>query len=77
MAAGDVTSTMREAGAPLLESVELVDVYRGAQVGDGRKSLAFRLTFRAPDRTLTAAEADAARDAIAGAVAERHGGDVR
>jgi phenylalanyl-tRNA synthetase beta chain len=77
VAAGDVTSTMREAGAPLLESIELVDVYRGAQVGEGRKSLAFRLTFRAPDRTLTAAEADAARDTIARAVAERHGGDVR
>jgi phenylalanyl-tRNA synthetase beta chain len=68
---------MREVGGPLLESVELVDVYRGAQVGDGYKSLAFRLTFRAPDRTLTAAEADAARDAIAGVVTERHRGEVR
>lgn len=77
VAAGDVTATMREAGGSLLESVELVDVYRGAQLGEGRKSLAFRLTFRAPDRTLTAAEADAARDAIAAAVRERHGGETR
>jgi phenylalanyl-tRNA synthetase beta chain len=75
--AGDAMATMREAGGPLLESIELVDVYRGTQVGEGRKSLAFRLTFRASDRTLTAAEADAARDAIAAAVAERHGGEVR
>ncbi len=75
--AGDVMATMCAAGAPLLESLQLVDVYRGPQVGEGRKSLAFRLTFRAPDRTLTAAEADTARDAIAEAVAERHGGEVR
>jgi phenylalanyl-tRNA synthetase beta chain len=77
VAAGDVMATMRDAGPPLLESVELVDVYRGAQVGEGRKSLAFRLTFRAADRTLTAAEADGARDAIAGAVTERHEGEIR
>jgi phenylalanyl-tRNA synthetase beta chain len=57
------------AGAPaeLLEGVRLFDVYTGAQVGENRKSLAYTLTFRAPDRTLTAAETTAARDA---AVAE-------
>jgi phenylalanyl-tRNA synthetase beta chain len=57
------------AGAPkeLLEGVRLFDVYTGAQVGEDRKSLAYTLRFRAPDRTLTAAEATAARDA---AVAE-------
>ena len=76
-AAGDVIGTARGSGGPLLERIELVDVYRGAQVGEGRKSLAFRLTFRAADRTLTAAEADTARDAIVTAVRERHGGEVR
>jgi phenylalanyl-tRNA synthetase beta chain len=57
------------AGAPreLLEGVRLFDVYTGAQVGENRKSLAYTLTFRAPDRTLTVAETTAARDA---AVAE-------
>jgi phenylalanyl-tRNA synthetase beta chain len=57
------------AGAPkeLLEGVRLFDVYTGAQVGEDRKSLAYTLRFRAPDRTLTTAEATAARDA---AVAE-------
>jgi phenylalanyl-tRNA synthetase beta chain len=55
----------------LLESVELFDVYTGPQVGEGRKSLAFALRFRAPDRTLTDAESGAARDAaVADAVAE-------
>jgi phenylalanyl-tRNA synthetase beta chain len=51
----------------LLEDVRLFDVYTGEQAGQGRKSLAYRLRFRAPDRTLTAEEVAAARDA---AVAE-------
>src|SRR5579859_6515161 len=65
------------AGAPaeLLEGVRLFDVYTGAQVGEDRKSLAYTLRFRAPDRTLTAAEATAARDAAV-AEAERRVGAV-
>ena len=45
----------------LLESLRLVDDYRGAGVPDGAKSLTFALRFRAPDRTLTAAEATEAK----------------
>ena len=53
-----------EAGAgELLESVQLFDIYTGPQIGEGRKSLAFALRFRAPDRTLTDADTAAARDA--------------
>jgi phenylalanyl-tRNA synthetase beta chain len=65
------------AGAPagLLESLRLFDVYTGAQVGADRKSLAYTLRFRAPDRTLTAAEATVARDAAV-AEAERRVGAV-
>jgi phenylalanyl-tRNA synthetase beta chain len=65
------------AGAPedLLEDVRLFDVYAGAQVGEGRKSLAYALRFRAPDRTLTVAETTAARDAAV-AEAERRVGAV-
>jgi phenylalanyl-tRNA synthetase beta chain len=55
------------AGRELLEDVRLFDVYTGAQIGADRKSLAYTLRFRAPDRTLTVAETTAARDA---AVAE-------
>jgi phenylalanyl-tRNA synthetase beta chain len=62
-----VTAALREGAGQLLEDLRLFDVYTGAQVGDGRKSLAYSLRFRAPDRTLTAAEASDARD---GAVAE-------
>ena len=57
----------------LLESVRLFDVYTGDQIGEGRKSLAFALRFRAPDRTLTEAETGAARDAAVALAAERHG----
>jgi len=72
-----VLSTAVSAGGTLLESVRLIDVYRGEQVGEGRKSMAFALTFRSPDRTLNEGEALAARDAIAAAVADRHGGKLR
>jgi phenylalanyl-tRNA synthetase beta chain len=61
--------------AGLLEDVRLFDVYTGEQAGEGRKSLAYTLRFRAPDRTLTAAETTAVRDAAV-AEAERRVGAV-
>ncbi|MET7880318.1 phenylalanine--tRNA ligase subunit beta [Micromonospora profundi] len=67
-----------EAGAgELLEDVRLFDVYSGAQLGEGRRSLAYKLTFRAPDRTLTVEEAVAARDAAVAVAAERLGATLR
>jgi phenylalanyl-tRNA synthetase beta chain len=67
------------AGAPadLLEDVRLFDVYTGAQVGEQRKSLAYTLRFRAPDRTLTAAETTAARDAAVAEASRRVGAVLR
>ena len=67
------------AGAPkeLLEGVRLFDVYTGAQIGEDRKSLAYTLRFRAPDRTLTAAEATAARDAAVAEASRRVGAVLR
>ena len=73
MTAAEVEAALREGAGDLLESVRLFDVYTGAQVGDGHKSLAFALRFRAPDRTLTEAEAGAARDAAVALAAERCG----
>ena len=64
----------RRARGTCSRSVRLFDVYTGAQVGEDRKSLAYTLRFRAPDRTLTAAEATDARDA---AVAEASAGSAR
>ena len=61
----------------LLEEVRLFDVYTGDQVGEGRKSLAYTLRFRAPDRTLTAAEASALRDAAVAEAARRMGAVLR
>jgi phenylalanyl-tRNA synthetase beta chain len=69
----EVEAALREGAGDLLESVRLFDVYTGAQVGEGRKSLAFALRFRAPDRTLTEAETGAARDAAVALAAERCG----
>lgn len=68
-----LAETLREGAGPLLESVRLFDVYESAQIGAGKRSLAFALRFRAPDRTLTEAETGAARDAAVALAAERHG----
>jgi phenylalanyl-tRNA synthetase beta chain len=73
VSAADVEGTLREGAGPLLESVRLFDVYTGEQIGEGKKSLAFALRFRASDRTLTEAETSAARDAAVALAAERHG----
>jgi len=66
-----VEAALREAGAPLLERVELFDLYRGKPVPEGQKSLALRLTYRDPEATLTDARVDEAeRRVIARATAE-------
>ncbi len=65
-----------EAGGELLRSARVFDLYRGEQVGEGRRSLALRLAFRAPDRTLTDEEVAEHREAIRAAV-ERLGGSLR
>jgi phenylalanyl-tRNA synthetase beta chain len=68
--AAAVEAALREGAGELLESIRLFDVYEGPQIGEGRTSLAFALRMRAPDRTLTAAESAAVRDAaVARAVA--------
>ncbi len=75
--AASVQTALQDGAGPLLESVRLFDVYAGEQVGAGRRSLAFALRFRAPDRTLTAEEIAAARDAAVAAAAERTGAVLR
>ncbi|KOX12046.1 phenylalanine--tRNA ligase subunit beta [Nocardiopsis sp. NRRL B-16309] len=74
---GAVGDALAEGAGELLESVRLFDVYTGEQVGEGRKSAAFTLRFRAGDRTLTAEEAGAARDAAVARAAERTGAALR
>ena len=72
-----VEAALREGAGALLESVRLFDVYTGERIGEGRKSLAFALRFRAPDRTLTAEEATAARDSAVALAASRTGAVLR
>jgi phenylalanyl-tRNA synthetase beta chain len=62
--AAQVQDAVAQGGGELLERVTLFDEYRGEQIGEGRKSLALRLEFRAPDRTLTDEEVAERRAAI-------------
>jgi phenylalanyl-tRNA synthetase beta chain len=63
--------------ASLLEDVRLFDVYSGEQTGEGRRSLAYALRFRAPDRTLTDEEVAVARDAAVAEASRRTGAVLR
>jgi phenylalanyl-tRNA synthetase beta chain len=72
-----VLRELQEAGGELLAEARLFDVYRGDPIPAGHKSLAYSLTFRAPDRTLTDAEAAEAVGAIELRLAERLGARVR
>jgi phenylalanyl-tRNA synthetase beta chain len=73
----DVEAVLREGAGELLESIRLFDVYTGAPVEEGHKSLAYTLRFRAPDRTLTVEETTAARDAAVALAASRLGATLR
>jgi phenylalanyl-tRNA synthetase beta chain len=77
VAAQDVHAALVAGAGELLESARLFDLYAGAPVEEGHKSLAFALRFRAPDRTLTAEETAAARDAAVASAAERTGAVLR
>jgi phenylalanyl-tRNA synthetase beta chain len=77
VAAAQVVGVVREAGGPLLASAEVFDVYRGAQIGADEVSLALRLAFRSPERTLTDEEVAERRAAIESALSEQVGGRIR
>ncbi|MGC0378399.1 phenylalanine--tRNA ligase subunit beta [Streptomyces sp. SAI-229] len=76
--ASDVEAALREGAGELLESIRLFDVYENAeQLGEGRKSLAYALRFRATDRTLTVDEASAARESAVTLAGDRTGAVLR
>ncbi|MGW3113092.1 phenylalanine--tRNA ligase subunit beta [Streptomyces sp. NPDC001091] len=76
--AAEVEAALHEGAGELLESIRLFDVYENPeQLGEGRKSLAYALRFRAGDRTLTVDEASAARDAAVALANERTGAELR
>jgi phenylalanyl-tRNA synthetase beta chain len=76
--AAEVERTLRRAvGGELLERLALFDVYRAAHLGSDRRSLAYHLRLRAPDRTLTEGELAARRQAAIDAVVAAHQGELR
>jgi phenylalanyl-tRNA synthetase beta chain len=77
VAAAAVVDVVRAHGGPALEAVSVFDVYRGAQIGEGRTSLSLHLEFRAADRTLTDEDVAAWREAITVALADELGGELR
>jgi phenylalanyl-tRNA synthetase beta chain len=75
--AAAVEAAVVEGAGPRLTAIRLFDVFRGPQLGEGRKSLAYSLRLDDPDRQLTDADEHAAIDAVAAAVTERVGGTLR
>lgn len=73
----EVADALRAGAGELLEDLRLFDVYTGAPVPAGSRSLAFALTLRAPDRTLTGEEAAAVRESAVSAAAARTGAELR
>ena len=76
-AAASVAGSLRKAAGPLATSVDLFDVYRGSQLGENKKSLAFRVTFTAPDRTLTDDDLVKVRKRIERSLLQEIGGVLR
>jgi phenylalanyl-tRNA synthetase beta chain len=77
VAAFNVETALRAGAGPLLEALRLFDVYVGAGVAEGSRSLAYRLSLRAPDHTLTADEVNAVRDAAVAEAGRRVGAVLR
>ncbi|MCT9821468.1 phenylalanine--tRNA ligase subunit beta [Microbacterium sp. W1N] len=75
--AAELAAALTEGAGALLESIRLVDDYRGQGVAEATKSLTFALRFRAPDRTLTAAEATEAKLGGVAVATERFGATLR
>ncbi len=74
---GALVDAAQDAGGGLLREARVFDVYRGDQVGAGRKSVAIHLAFQSPERTLTEEEATTARERIVAALAERFSAELR
>jgi phenylalanyl-tRNA synthetase beta chain len=75
--AAALLEAIREAAGPELRSLDVFDEYRGEQIGEGKRSLAFRLAFGSPERTLTDEEAGELRSRIVAALADRFGAVLR
>ncbi|MCL2854544.1 MAG: phenylalanine--tRNA ligase subunit beta [Defluviitaleaceae bacterium] len=74
---GQLSAKIKDAGGKYLRGINLFDIYTGANLPSGTKSMAYSLTFRADDRTLTDEEATKAMDKILAATAEAFGATLR
>jgi len=77
VAAGDLIAAAREAAGPELRDLRVFDVYRGEQVGPGKKSIALAAAFQSPERTLSDEDAAAIRGRIVQTLAEQYGAELR
>jgi phenylalanyl-tRNA synthetase beta chain len=77
VAAGDLVAAAHEAAGPELREMRAFDVYRGGQVGEGRKSIAFAVNFQSSERTLSDEDAAALRQKIVDALARKFGAELR
>ena len=75
--AADIESAIREKGGQYFYSVQLFDVYQGAQVGDGYKSMAYSIKFRASDKTLAVPDVQGSIDAILANLQKKHNAEIR
>ncbi len=76
-AAGEIADALREASNGLAESVRLFDLYRGDQIPDGHRSLAFRVTYRDPEGTLTDKRVDKVHTSLAKLASDRFEATIR
>ena len=74
---GSIFDAVTKAGGKLVEDVKLFDIYRGAQVGENKKSVSIRVTLRAADRTLTVEETEKASKKILGDLEHKLGITLR
>ena len=77
MTIGEIEKVIKGAGADILRDVKLFDIYRGVQVGPGRKSVAFKLVYRHNDRTLTEEDITSAHNKVLDALKEKLGINLR
>ena len=75
--AAQLVDAAREAAGPELTGMRPFDLYRGDQIGEGRKSIAFAVSFQSPERTLTDEDAAGLRERIVAALAKRFGAELR
>jgi phenylalanyl-tRNA synthetase beta chain len=75
--AGSLIEAAREAAGPELREIRVFDVYRGEQIGAGKKSVALAVAFQSPERTLSDEDAAALRERIVARLAERFDAELR